>query len=78
MVDVLIPTIVSALATIVQLADDHPELVKALAARVKDLIDGHDDSTNHSLEAQRAMAAGIAAACANAVQAAQRRAALPK
>ncbi len=68
----MIATIVSALATIVQLADDHPEVVKVLAARVKDLLDGHDEATMHSLEAQRAMAAGIAAACANAVQAAVR------
>lgn len=69
----MIGTIVSALGTIIALADEHPELVKALAERVKDLLDGHDEATEHSLEARRAMAAGIARECANAVQAAGRR-----
>lgn len=69
----MIATIVAALATIYDLAEDHPEVVKALAGRLKDLLDGHEDTTMHSLEAQRALAAGIAAARANAVQAAERR-----
>jgi hypothetical protein len=73
LVDAVISAIASALAVIIDLADGHPDLAKSLAARVGDLLDGHDEATVQSLEARRAMKAGVAAACANAVQEASRR-----
>ena len=73
MVGPVIASIVAALTSIAAIAEAHPALAKKLAEEVRDLIDGHEPETIGNIEARRAMAAGIAAACANAVQAAARR-----
>jgi len=69
----MIAAITSALGIIIGLSEKHPEVAKALASELRDLISGHEDATLHSLEAQRALASGIAARCAVAVQEANRR-----
>lgn len=69
----MIGQVVAVLALIVDFAEDHPDIVRMLAQEARDLLGGHEPETLASVEAQRALAAGMAAARANAVQEFQRR-----
>ena len=69
----MISAVISALGVILDLIEEHPDLAKKLVAQLLRLIGGSDEAADHSLEAQRGLVAGIAAAKANAVQEAGRR-----
>ena len=62
----MIAEIIATLGLIVDWVDEHPDLVKKLAAGLRSLLDGHEAGVN--VEAMRGLAAGMAAARANAVQ----------
>ncbi len=69
------PLIAEIVATleVVEMVASHADLVINLVKRTRELLDGGEESAKHSLEAQRALASGMAAARAVAVQEAHRR-----
>ena len=69
----MIGEIIAVLGLIFDFAEDHPDIVKMLSERAQELLKGHDSHVLANVEAQRALAAGFAAARANAVQEFQRR-----
>ena len=69
----MIAVLASILSTIIDLGEAHPDIAKALLMEARDLISGHTAETLANVEAVRAMAAGLARARADAVQAAVRR-----
>jgi hypothetical protein len=64
----VIAEIIATLGLIYDFADDHPDVVKMLAGEARDLLHGHEPETLANREAQRALASGLAASRANAVQ----------
>lgn len=64
----MIAEIIATLGMIYDFADDHPDIVRMLADEARKLLGGHEPETLANREAQRALAAGMAAARANAVQ----------
>jgi hypothetical protein len=63
----MIGEVIAVLGLIVDYIDEHPEIAKKLASEVRKLLSGKQSSVN--VEAMRGLAAGMAAARANAVQA---------
>jgi hypothetical protein len=69
----MIGQVIAALGLIYDFAEDHPDVVKMLADEARQLLGGHkNDETLPGREAMRGLAAGMAAACSNAVQRAAR------
>ena len=69
----MVAEIVAVLGVIADLAEAHPDIVKELATDARNLLDGHENTTVQHPEALRAIASGLAAMRANAVQEHQRR-----
>lgn len=63
----------AALALVLEVMDEHPDLAKNLVERIQGLFDAGKKVPPDNIEAQRAMASGMAAARANAVQEYERR-----
>lgn len=65
----MIAELTAILGLIVDHIDNHPDQVKKLAATARDVVNAFRNSSTTSIEAQRGLAAGFAAAKSNAVQA---------
>lgn len=69
----MIAEALSVLGMIYDFIDDHPDVAKMGVDRLRGLLKGHETDPLAAREAMRGLAAGMAAARANAVQAAMRR-----
>lgn len=73
----MIAALIAVLHTVLDLADDHPDLSKKLVYEVRDLLQHHSAEAMPTVEALRGISAGMAAARASAIQTALRRAPNP-
>ncbi len=64
----MIGEIIATIGLIHDFMDDHPDIAKMLMEELKDLLGMHKDEPIPNVEAMRGLAAGMAAARANAVQ----------
>jgi hypothetical protein len=68
----MIGEIIATLGLIIDFAEDHPDIVQALAREARELLGGHDKDPAPGREAMLGLAAGMAASRADAVQRAAR------
>ena len=64
----MIGAIIATLKLIYDFAEDHPDVVKMLSDDARKLLSGHTNSDPNNIGAAHALAAGMAASRANAVQ----------